>query len=539
MSRRDINIMAIITNPILPGFHPDPSILRVGQNYYIATSTFEWYPGVQIYHSNNLVHWELIGYPLQEKQLNMIGNPNSGGIWAPCLSYSDGKYYLLFTDVKSFDGIFKDTHNYLTVSDDINGPWSDPIYLNSSGFDPSLFHDEDGRKWLVNMEWDYRIWKNSFSGILLQEYSLSEEKLIGVPKKIFVGSPIGLTEGPHLYKRNGYYYLMTAEGGTSYEHAVSLARSKSIEGPYEICPWNPVVTSHTHPDNELQKAGHASLVEGNNNKWYLVHLTGRPVGKKRDCILGRETCIQEVEWQEDWLRLVGGGNAPRREIEMSGVEEGNTADVRYLRDDFEDRNWNLNFQSLRIPLGNRASLTERYGYLRLYGKESLSSMHEQSLLACRQQDFYASVITKLEFDPINFQQMAGLVYYYDTISHYYLYITYDEIEGRVLTILENKLGKHTQPLGVGVNLPNEGEVWLKLTTKKEKATFSYSLDGEKFHEIGSDLDATVLSDDHYTDINELRFTGAFIGICCQDMSGQGAYADFDYFEYQSLTSESI
>lgn len=526
--------MPYVKNPILPGFHPDPSILRVGQDYYIATSTFEWYPGVQIHHSTDLVNWELIGYPLQTEYLNMIGNPNSGGVWAPCLSYADGIFYLIYTDCKSHNGIFKDTHNYLTTAPDIKGPWSEPVYLNSSGFDPSLFHDADGRKWLVNMLWDYRTWKNSFGGILLQEYCVAEKRLIGKPKNIFPGTTLGLTEGPHLYHRNGYYYLMTAEGGTSYSHAVTLARSTSIDGPYEVCPWNPILTSYSRPDRILQKAGHASLVEGPGSKWYLVHLCGRPVGKEHLCILGRETCIEEVVWEDDWLRLATGNNAPCDKVWIDG-QEGEAASLSgVFRDDFDGSSWDLKFQSLRLPLGKKASLTERPGYLRLYGGESLSSLHEQSLLACRQQDYKIKVTAKVEFEPETFQQMAGLVYYYDTISHYYCYITEDETDGRVITLLNSCLGKQTQPIGAGIPIPDNGPVWLTLTTQKETAEFSYSLDGSTFYPMGVSLDATVLSDDYYMKLKESRFTGAFIGICCQDLSGQRGYADFDYFEYQVL-----
>src|SRR6476620_4261138 len=205
-----------IRNPILRGFNPDPSIVRVGDDYYIANSTFEWFPGVQIHHSKDLVNWQLLTHPLtRTSQLDMLGNPSSGGIWAPDLSYADGLFWLIYTDVKSWHGAFKDTHNYLVTAPAITGPWSDPVYLNSSGFDPSLFHDDDGRKWLVNMQWDYRKGTNSFSGILLQQYSVAERKLVGPAKNIFKGTPLRLTEAPHLYRRGGYYYLLTAEGGTS------------------------------------------------------------------------------------------------------------------------------------------------------------------------------------------------------------------------------------------------------------------------------------------------------------------------------------
>ena len=178
--------MAKIRNPILPGFNPDPSICRVGDDYFIATSTFEWYPGVQIHHSSDLVNWRLVRRPLDRaEQLDMRGNPDSGGIWAPCLSYADGQFWLVYTDVKRLEGNFKDAHNYIVTAPSIEGPWSDRTYVNSSGFDPSLFHDDDGRKWFVNMVWDHRVpppkprRHPAFAGIALQEWDSWQRRLIG------------------------------------------------------------------------------------------------------------------------------------------------------------------------------------------------------------------------------------------------------------------------------------------------------------------------------------------------------------------------
>ncbi|HXV32167.1 MAG TPA: family 43 glycosylhydrolase, partial [Sinorhizobium sp.] len=221
---------ASIRNPILPGFNPDPSICRVGDDYYIATSTFEWYPGVQIHHSRDLVNWRLVRRPLERaSQLDMRGNPDSCGIWAPCLSYCDGLFWLVYTDVKRFDGNFKDAHNYIVTAETIEATWSDPVYVNSSGFDPSLFHDDDGRKWFLNMQWNHRTESfggapkhPAFDGILLQEWDERTRRLVGPVKNIFAGSPLGLVEGPHLFKRNGWYYLTVAEGGTGYDHAVTM-----------------------------------------------------------------------------------------------------------------------------------------------------------------------------------------------------------------------------------------------------------------------------------------------------------------------------
>lgn len=178
----------------------------------------------------------------------------------------------MYTDVKRKDGSFKDTHNYIVTAERIEGPWSDPIYINSSGFDPSLFHDDDGRKWFVNMLQDHRRRPRLFAGIRLQEFDSKAERLVGPAKTIFYGTELDLVEGPHLYKRNGWYYLLTAEGGTAYEHACTLARSRNIWGPYELHPQKHILTSKDAPLASLQRAGHGDLVETPDGKTYLVYV---------------------------------------------------------------------------------------------------------------------------------------------------------------------------------------------------------------------------------------------------------------------------
>ena len=312
----------MIRNPILPGFNPDPSICRVGEDYYIATSTFEWFPGVQIHHSRDLVNWRLVRRPLERaSQLDLRGEPDSCGVWAPCLSYADGKFWLVYTDVKRFDGDFKDAHNYIVTAPTIEAPWSDPIYVNSSGFDPSLFHDDDGRKWFVNMVWNHRdragahLKHPAFFGIVLQEWDPVSGRLIGPMKNIFAGSPHGLVEGPHLFKRGGWYYLTTAEGGTGYDHAVTMARSRAIEGPYELHPSVHLLTSKDAPDAALQRAGHGQIVETPDGQVYHTHLCSRPLKGVRRSPLGRETAIQKCVWGEDgWLRLAHGGQVPAVDV---------------------------------------------------------------------------------------------------------------------------------------------------------------------------------------------------------------------------------
>ena len=520
-----------IQNPVLTGFHPDPSIVRVNDDYYIAVSTFEWFPGVQIYHSKDLANWELVGAPLTRKsQLHMVGNLNSGGVWAPCLSFSDNKFWLIYTDVKSRQGAFKDTHNYLVTAEDIEGPWSEPIYLNSSGFDPSLFHDDDGRKWLVNMIWDHRKGKNSFAGTALQEYSVEEEKLVGPIKNIFRGTELGLTEAPHLYKRNGYYYLLTAEGGTQYDHAATMARSKRIDGAYEVDPTNPILTSNKEDKYSLQKAGHGSLVETQDGDWYMAHLCGRPVVDK-NCILGRETAIQKCYWTDDgWLRIEG-GPYPSTEVDAPDLPVFQ-AKALPERDDFNEPYLAKYWNALRRTFdGGWFSLTERTGYLRLYGEESMSSLHHQSMMMRRLQDFHVELETKIDFEPENFQQMAGLMIYYDTEDYVYLRVTEEEELGKCIGIIESKYGKYDELLTKDISLPEGKEVYLKAKIHRHILQFYYSIEEGVWERIGEEIDIGHLSDD---DADYIRFTGTFVGMAAQDLSGQHLHADFDYFNYQVL-----
>jgi xylan 1,4-beta-xylosidase len=517
-----------ITNPILPGFNPDPSIVRVGDDYYLATSTFEWFPGVQIHHSKDLLHGRVVAHPLNRlSQLDLRGAPSSGGVWAPCLTYCDGLFYLIYTDVKA-RGEVKDTHNYLVTAPDILGEWSDPVYLNSTGFDPSLFHDDDGRKWLVNMVWDHRQGRNPFAGIALQEYSPAERRLVGPEYNIFKGTELGRTEGPHLYKVNGYYYLLTAEGGTSLHHSVTLARSRSLFGPYQVHPRNPVLTSWDDPTLPLQKAGHGDLVETQRGDWYMVHLCGRPIPTRGRCPLGRETAIQKVVWSADgWLELADGGHHPALEVAGPELPE-QPWPQEPVRDDFDAPVLSPHFQILRIPFTeDHFSLRERPGYLRIKGRESLSSKHSQSLVARRQQAFRYTAAAGVEFEPETFKQMAGLICFYDTQNWFYLRISHDENLGKCLGILSCDNNRFDQP-AADVSLAGWERCHLRARVDYDKLQFYYSPDGEAWTAIGPELDASRLADEYCL---EGTFTGAMVGLCCQDLTGRRKAADFDYFEY--------
>ncbi len=533
-----------IRNPILPGFNPDPSIVRVGDDYYIATSTFEWFPGVQIHHSRDLVNWRLLTRPLRRaSQLNMLGDPDSCGVWAPCLSYADGLFWLIYTDVKRFGrasvagatgSSMRDFHNYLVTCPTIDGDWSDPVYLNSSGFDPSLFHDDDGKKYLLNMLWDHRPGHNRFAGIVLQEYSIAEQKLIGKRQNIFAGTQLGFTEAPHLYWRNGWYYLLTAEGGTNWNHAVTMARSRHLTGPYKLHPDTYIMSARQRPDCELQRAGHASLVETQTGETYLAYLVGRPLRNRGRCTLGRETAIQKMVWGEDgWLRTLDGQGIPTVETPTPNLP-AQPFPPGPVREDFDSPHLPLDFQWLRTPYPEELfSLDARRGFLRLIGRETLGSQFRQSLAARRQQSHCFSASTVIEFEPEHFQQLAGFVCYYNSTKFHYLHLSHDETIGKHLRVMScapdsMQADSFTPPIAIPTGKP----VHLRVEVDYERMQFAYRVEGvdADWRWLTQQFDASTLSDECLVP-GQAHFTGAFVGMACQDMAGTGRTADFDFFEY--------
>jgi len=534
-----------IRNPIIRGFNPDPSILRVGDDYYIVTSTFEWFPGCQIHHSRDLRNWKLVGRPLNRvSQLDMLGVPDSCGVWAPCISYKpeNQTYYLLYANVRRFDGPWKDTPNYVVTSKDILGEWSEPVYLNSSGFDASFFHDDDGKTWQVNMIVDHR--KNKFfGGIALQEYDYKQQKLVGDIRNIFQGSELGSTEGPHLYKRSGWYYLLVAEGGTSYDHCMTLARSRNIAGPFELHPKNPIITAKNNPGNALQRAGHGDFIETQSGETYAVFLTGRPLTQRGRCITGRETSIEEMEWRDDdWIYLASGGSLPRENVEAPDLPD-HSFEPEPARIEFDNEDIDINFQALRVPMSDDwVSQKDRPGHLRLYGRESLSSCFRQSLVARRIQAHHTISSTRLEFDPVSFQQMAGLVCFYNTYHYHYLHVFgNDDGTRKYLGIITCDKLDVSEPAGDPIDVSIAKQVFLKADFDGARLQFYYALDQEpsadQWQKIGPVLDGSILSDE-YVEGNpgpfRPCFTGAFVGLCCQDLSGRNLHADFDWFEYREL-----
>jgi len=531
----------MLRNPILPGFHADPSICRVGDTFYIATSTFEWYPGVRIYASTDLANWRFVAAPLdREALLDMRGNPDSGGVWAPCLSHADGKFWLVYSDVKRLDGAFKDSHNYITAAETIDGLWCDPWYVNSYGFDPSLFHDDDGRKWMTTLRWNHRGRGTggnpkhaSFDGILLQEWC-PERGNIGDAQVIYEGTSRGLTEGPHLFKRNGWYYLTTAEGGTGYDHAVTMARARHISGPYETHPDRHVISAKGVPDHPIQRTGHGQYVEAEDGTVWHSFLMGRPIagpdGTGRFCPLGREAGLEQCVWgDDDWLRLEKGGQLVRETIPHPAISpEPKHVHYRFAEGLPSD------FQWLRHPHPDRLMRFGEDGLV-LIGRESIGSWFEQALVARRQQDFHYRAETTVISAPTSYQQAAGLTTYYNRHKFHACLVTHEPGLGRCLT-LQSCPGNWPDcdlehPLDNPVPL-KDGPVELAVDVDHASQQFFWRQSGD-WTAIGPTLDASQISDEGGRG-EHASFTGAFVGMVAYDTSGFAAEALFPTFDYSPL-----
>jgi xylan 1,4-beta-xylosidase len=527
--------MRKIENPILRGFNPDATVTKVGQDYYLATSTFEWMPGVEIYHSRDLINWEAIACPLQAYQhANLIGNYNSGSIWAPHLSYSDGKFWLLITDVKTGTE-FKDTLNYVLFADDVTGPWSDPVFVTASGFDPAFFHDDDGKHYIMSMLFDHRLDRQRFDGLVIQEYDVEQMKLVGTRKHFFHGTDLGVCEGPQILKKDGYYYLLCAAGGTGYSHAATVCRSTNVLGPYELSPYHPLLTTKPDPTNPLQKSGHASFVEVSKEEWYILHICSRPLTERGNCTLGRETALQKIEWIDGWPRLSNGTIFPDLEVEAPSIAKNTTQKRDFSTfTDFEELELPAYFKSLRQPLKKhpKLSLSERPGWLRLYGEQSPSSLHKQTLVARRWQHFSFRAETVMAFEPKNFQQIAGLILFYDTDNWHYLHVSYDESTAEKYIQLEINDVNHMSYASERIMIEANQPITLAVEVARDKAQFFFAVGDQELQAIGDKTPADHLSDDYIKANGKLAFTGAMVGLCAQDMDDHSSFADFDFFHYQ-------
>ena len=543
----------MIRNPVLRGFNPDPSITRVGNDYYLATSTFVWQPGIRLFHSTDLATWSLIGHGLQPEAHDLRGLASHQGIWAPCLTFSrsEGLFYLAYSLVHSTTADYFDVDNFLVTASGIHGPWSRPVYLNSIGFDPSFFHDDDGRHWLLTLEWDPRDGYEHPGAIVLEEFDADRMELCSGPStRIYRGgTDRGCLEAPHLYRRNGFYYLMAAEGGTGYGHGVTLARSRDIAGPYQPAPVNPFLTSNPaphfgrndhdflrpqlyNPYADLQKAGHGCLVDTPAGEWYVAHLCARPLEPDHRSVLGRETAIQNVEWTEDgWLRLTTGDTLAR--LLTPGLAgkaySDQPIDHERLRDDFDGLAIDIRFSTLRRPLTDWASLSRHRGTLSIRGGEALTSRFDVSLVATQLQAFDAVAETRVSFAPHHFSHSAGLAVLYDDMNFAYLRLYSSEsLRSTALGIVLVRAGTKHELLTDRVAV-DTAEVVLQVRVRQGTLQFGWRMPNvASFHDIGPEIDATYMSDE-----TTRGFTGTMIGMACVDSYRRNVLAHFDYFDLQS------
>lgn len=516
----------MIENPIIKGFNPDPSIIRVKDTYYIATSTFEWWPGVAVYSSKDLRNWRIDHYPLNRKsQLDLQGVPDGGGIWAPCLSYDGETVFLVYTNVKE-RGAFMTTDNYLVYTNDISsGEWSEPVYLNSLGFDPSLFHDDNGKKWLLNLDNHYAEGKR-FNGLWLQEYDHGQKKLVGGVKQFYIEPNGELVEGTHIFKHDGKYYILKAQGGTGWRHSAQLSRSDSLMGPYED---DTEILLHSRDDESLyiQKAGHADIVETPDGEIYMVHLGSRyGSSDEKTTYCGRETCIEKVYWNEEgWLRLAHGGNNPVRYVEEPSIPEV-VRPTGNLNFDFTNTSiLDKELMTLRGPIDN-AMHFDGNG-LTLKGGDGLLSKFKQTLIAHRIEERSTTAETRIEFEPECEKHMAGLIVIYDTGHWHYLYVSYSNDTGEktinTLTCNHHKLEYTHEQEKI-----SDGLITLKAYIKENDLQFAYD-DGRGEMNFGKVKDMRVVTDENVY----LGFTGAMLGICVQDMYMRTKSATFKYFKMEN------
>ena len=505
-------------NPIIPGFHPDPSICRVGDDYYLVNSSFEWYPGLPIYHSKDLVNWKLIGYGMHRpKQVELpVGLNDSRGIYAPTIRYHDGLFYIITTCVNCKD-------NFYITAKDPAGPWSDPVWLGSRGIDPSLFWDDDGRCYyqghanITNInDWPQK------NGAWMQELDLEQQKLIGERKQLTHGHAKNArwTEGPHLYKIDGKYLLMVAEGGTGFHHSVTVHFSDSLWGPYIPAHTNPVLTHrHLGKDYPIHSVGHADIVKTQNDEWWMVCLAKRTYDNST--LLARETFLVPFEFQNEEgnpLPVVNPGIGKLLDEQKRPNLPWTPVAALPERDNFDSGELRLEYNFLRTPYTQWYSLAD--GQLKINLRpEVADSMVNPSLIVKRIQDHHFSAATSMTFKSKKANEHAGLILYRKSGNHLQLIK-----EKNQLVLIQTLKGIRTEMARVDYSNPS---VVLSVNADGSKAVFSYGPDPEHLTQIGEAQNMGVLSDEKAG-----GFSGPYIGMyASSNNQASKTSASFDWFEY--------
>jgi alpha-N-arabinofuranosidase len=496
-------------NPIISGFHPDPSICRVGDDYYLVNSSFEFFPGVPIFHSRDLVHWEQIGYCLTRKsQLNLDHARASGGIYAPSLRYHNGTFYMITTLVDTGG-------NFFVTATNPAGPWSEPVWVDHAGIDPSLLFDDDGTVYYTRHE-------GMSDGFIGQaKINIQTGKLDGDFKQIWKGTGGVWPEGPHLYKINGKYFILAAEGGTSYGHMVTIARSDSPWGPFVPDPKNPILTHRDRPDSPIQALGHADLVETPDG-WWLVCLGIRPQGGQFHH-LGRETYLAPVTWSADGWPVVNGNGTLELTMPAPHLPQ-HTWKPEPARDEFNPPALGLQWNFLRNPYAADFSLTERPGWLRLNGSAViLNDQDSPAFVGRRQTDLACRASTRLSFNPQHENEEAGLVVRGNEKNHYEIGITLKngKRQGFFRKTLDGKIVEPIQYEEIGA-----GDVILSVVASPLAYEFFCQPAKGPAQRLGTALTCDLSSE------KIGGFTGVYIGLYAAGNGRKSTRpADFDWFEY--------
>jgi alpha-N-arabinofuranosidase len=514
-----------LRNPILSGCYPDPSICRVGEDYYLVTSTFEYFPGLPIFHSCDLIHWHQIGHVLDRTSQLCLDNVRpSGGLYAPTIRYWQGKFYVINTLV---DGQTR-SGNFIVTATDPAGPWSEPCWLESApGFDPSLFFDDDGRVWYTGSRYAVHSQYKGHTEIWLQELDMKMMCLVGKPIVLWDGAVKGAVwaEAPHLYKIKDRYYLLIAEGGTAHHHAVSVARSDRVNGPYEANRGNPILTHrHLGLNYPIVGTGHADLVETQTGEWWMVLLAMRPYGGYF-YNLGRETFLVPVRWEDDWPVVSPGAGKVEFSYPAPNLPE-QIWPITPTCDHFDSPSLALQWNVLRTPYEEFWSLKARPGYLRLRLRpERLSERTTPSFVGRRQQHIHFSVKAALEFTPQTENECAGLALLQNPDFNFLLIVT--KGVDTVVRLIKRAYG--VDELLAEKVVPT-GPLYLKIEGDKQAYSFMAASEPDKWHPIAEKIDGRILS----TPIAG-GFVGTYIGMYASSNGQPGTNtADFDWFEYVGL-----
>jgi xylan 1,4-beta-xylosidase len=483
-------------NPVIPGFHPDPSVCRVGEEYFLVTSSFTYFPGVPVFRSQNLVEWSQIGNVLDRRtqvELNASSGWSSLGIYAPTIRYHDNRFWMITTN-RTERG--RDTF-FVTSSDPV-GPWSDPVHVDVEGIDPDLTWDGDGNCWV----------HSSSAGIVRSRIDEATGDAIDRPVRTWSGTGLAHPEAPHLYERDGIWYLLISEGGTERGHAISIARATSPEGPWEACPRNPIL-SHRSLESPIQNAGHGDLIEATDGSWWLLLLGVRPRGITPGFhVLGREVFLAPVEWVDGWPQV--GHLGPEVDCRPPGPR---SSMIWTGRDDFDQPILGSQWLAVRRPPSEFANLAARPGWLTLAGSQSSLDDLDPVFVARRQQHHECRVRALVEAES---GVEAGISVRMDEYSHYEVAVIDDRI------IVRARIGPLSAIVG---QAPRPGpSVVLSVETRPDRLgpdTVVLGFEDGAATSVIAELDGRYLS---------TEVAGGFIGRVI-GMYARGGEAAFDWFEY--------